>query len=112
MDRIRCLAADQAQPAEKLLEAAVEAHLDQLEREAIHEETEAFWEMHDQLVEKYEGRHVAICRGEVVDHDEDASQLARRVREQFGQLAVLIAPVTSEPRRDLRWIGGRVEAKR
>jgi hypothetical protein len=30
--------------------AAVEAYLDQLERDAIHEETRAFWGMLDQLL--------------------------------------------------------------
>jgi hypothetical protein len=110
VEQIKRLAADQAQPAEKVLETAVQAHLDQLEREAIHAETEAFWDMHDELVRKYEGQHVALHRGEVVDSDEDASRLESRVREQFGELPVLIAPVTPRPRRDLRWIGGRIEA--
>lgn len=110
VEQIRRLAADQAQPAEKVLETAVQAHLDQLEREAIHAETEAFWDMHDELVKKHEGEHVALYQGEVVDHDEDASRLERRVRKQRGELPVLIAPVTRRPRRDLRWIGGRIEA--
>lgn len=109
VERIKRLAADQAQPAEKVLETAVQAHLDRLEQEAIHAETEAFWDMHDELVRVYQGKHVAIYRGEVIDHDEDASRLEKRVREQFGELPVLIAPVKPGPRRDLRWIGGWVE---
>jgi hypothetical protein len=110
VEQIKRLAAEQAQPAEKVLETAVQTHLDQLEREAIHAETEAFWEMHDELVRRYEGEHVAVYQGSVVDHDEDASRLERRVRARFGELPVLIAPVTPRPRRDLRWIGGRIEA--
>lgn len=112
VEQIKRLAADRAQPAEEMLETAEQEHLDRLEREAIHEETEAFWRLHDQLVDKYEGEHVALYHGQVVDHDEQASPLERRVREQFGELPVLIAPVTSQPRRDLRWIGGRIEATR
>ena len=110
VEQIKRLAADQAQSAEKVLETAVQAHLDQLEREAIHAETEAFWDMHDELVKEYEGEHVALYQGEIVSHDVDASRLERRVREQFGELPVLIAPVAGRPRRDLRWIGGRIEA--
>jgi len=60
VEQIKRLAADQAQPAEKVLETAVHAHLDKLEKEAIHAETEAFWDMHDDLVEKYQGEHVAL----------------------------------------------------
>jgi hypothetical protein len=98
------------QPVEKLLEEAVEAHLDQLEREAIHAETEAFWDKHAELVKEYKGEHVAFHQGEVVDHDEDISRLEARVRKQFGGLPVAIAPVTPGPRRDLRWLGGQIEA--
>ena len=100
VEQIKRLAADQAQPAEKVLEAAVQAHLDKLEREAIHAETEAFWDMHDDLMKEYQGQHVALYKGEVVDHDKDASRLERRVRGQFGELPVLIAPVKPGPRRD------------
>jgi hypothetical protein len=44
-----------------------------------------------------------------VDHDEDAASLEKRVRERFRLLPVLIAPIVSGPRRDLRWLGGRIE---
>ena len=110
VEQIKRLAADQAQPAEKMLETAVQAHLDQLEREAIHAETEAFWKMHDELVQKYEGEHIALYQGEIVGHEVDASRLEKKVHERFGDLPVLIAPVTTRPRRDLRWIGGKIEA--
>lgn len=109
IEQINRLAAEQAQPAEEVLEKAVQAHLDRMEREAIHVETEAFWDMHDDLVSNYQGEHVALYRGEVVDHDENASQLEKRVRERFRDRPVLIAPVKPDPRRDLRWIGARVE---
>jgi hypothetical protein len=102
VEQIRRLAADQAQSAEKVLETAVQAHLDQLEREAIHAETEAFWDMHDESVKKNEGEHVALYQGEIVSRDVDASRLEGRVREHFGELRVLIAPVAARPRQDLR----------
>lgn len=110
VERIKQLAANQAVPAEKVLETAVRKHVDQLEREAIHGETEDFWEMHDELVGKYEGEHVAIYQGKVVDHDRNASRREKRVRAHSSELPVLIAPVTPRPRRDLRWIGGKMEA--
>ena len=66
--------------------------------------------MHDELVRKYEREHIALYQGEIVGHDVDASRLEKRVHERFGELPVLIAPVTARPRRDLRRIGGRMEA--
>ena len=110
--RVECLAVEQTQSVEEVLETAVQTYLDKLERKAIHAETEAFWNMHDELVKKYKGQHVALHQGRVVDHDEDASRLDKRVREQFGWLPVLIAPVRAGPLRDLRWIGGQVEMAR
>ena len=79
-----------------------------MEREAIHRETQAFWEMHDELVKTQLGRYVALYQGKVVDHDEDVSRLERLVQESFGSLPVLIAPVSRGPRRDLPWRAGSI----
>ena len=96
-------------PAAQLVQIAVEAYLDELEKEAIRAETQAFWAMYSELVQHYVGRHVALYHGEVVDHDADVSRLDARVRARFGTLPVLIAEVHPEPHRDLRWLGGRID---
>ena len=80
-----------AQPAEQVLELAVRRYFDEMEQEAIHAETEAFWVMHEQLRAHYSGQYVAVYRGSVVDHDADAASLEQRVRGRFGPLPVLIA---------------------
>ena len=80
-----------------------------VEQEAIHAETQAFWAMHDELLRTYPGQYVALYQSNVVDHDEDVSRLEKRVRERFGLLPVLVAPVKPGQRRDLRWLGGRIE---
>jgi len=110
--RVERLAADRTQPAERIVEMAVQLYLDKLDADAIHAETEAFWAMHAELVAKYANHHVAIYEGEVVDHDQDARRLEACIRERFGAAPVLIAPVTPHARRDLRWRGGRLEKSR
>ncbi len=107
--RVERLAADRTQPAERIVEMAVQLYLDKLDADAIHVETEAFWAMHAELVAKYANHHVAIYGGKVVDHDQDARRLEARIRERFGAAPVLIAQVTPHARRDLRWRGGRLE---
>jgi len=102
-------ARETSRPIEKVLEVAVRTYLDKLEKKAIHAETETFWTMHDELLKEYQGQHIALYQSKVVDHDKDASRLAKRIHERFGWLPVLIAPVKPEPRQDLRWLGGRVE---
>jgi hypothetical protein len=102
--------ADQiTQPVEQVLELAVRRYFDVMEQETIHDETEAFWAMREQLRGQYAGQYVAIYRGNVVDNDGDVSRLERRTRERFSLLPVLIAPVEPAPPRDLRWRGGRLE---
>lgn len=96
-------------PVEKILETAVQTYLDKLEREAIHAETQIFWEMQDDLFEAYPGQYVALYQGQVVAHDEDLVRLEEQVREQFGPLPVLIAPVSQRSRRDLVWLGGHTD---
>ena len=94
---------------EKILELAVQTYLDELEKEAIRSETRAFWTMHDDLLKGYPEEYIALVQGQVVDHDKDVSRLEERIRKQFGLLPVLIAAVKPEPRRDLRWLGGRMD---
>ena len=99
------LAEQTAQPVEKVLETAVASYLDELQRVGIHAETQAYWNLHQELVKLYLDQFVAIYRGEVVDHDPDVSQLDQRVRKHFWQLPVLIAPVKLNFKRELRWRG-------
>ena len=96
-------------PAEKILEIAVQTYLDELEKEAIRSETQMFWAMHDDLLKTYPDEYIALYRGKVVDHDKDVSRLEERVRERFGLLPVLIAAVNTQSRRELRWLGGRID---
>jgi len=97
------------QPAEQILEMAVQTYLDELEKEAIRSETRAFWAMYDDLLKTYPDEYIALYQGKVADHDKDVSRLEERVRKQFGLLPVLIAEVSPQPRRELRWLGGRIE---
>jgi hypothetical protein len=100
--QVEQLAEQTAQPVEDVLATAVETYLDQLEREGIHAETQAFWSMQTQLASEYAEQHVAIYKGKVVDHDVDVALLERRIRARFGVLPVLIAPVKPEGRHELR----------
>ena len=61
------------------------------------------------LVAQYLGEYVALHQGQVVDHDPDSVCLEQRVAEKSGDVAVLIAPVTGAPHRDLSTISFRLE---
>jgi len=106
---IEQLASATQQPAEQVLEEAVQVYLDELERAAIHAETQHFRAKQAELSQRYPDEYIAMREGQVVDHDTDVSRLEKRVRERFGVLPVLIAPVTSP--RELRWVGGRLDER-
>ena len=109
IERIQHVAAETNRDATQVVEAAIQAYLDQLEQEKIHEETEAFWAMQAELASKYAGEYVALHQGQVVDHDLDVIRLEQRVAERFGETPLLIAPVTDAPRRDLSSVSFRLD---
>jgi hypothetical protein len=94
IERIRHVARETNRDTTQVVEAAVQAYLDPLDRDKIHEEAEAFWAMQADLIARYPGEYVAVHQGQVVDHDPDVVRLEQRVEEQWGQSAILIAPVT------------------
>lgn len=98
------------QQEEQVVETAVQAYLDQIEREKIHAETEAFWHMYADLQKQYLGQFVAVHEQQMVDHDQDVLQLEQRIVERFGDIAILIAPITTSGKRDLQQIGIRLDA--
>jgi len=106
--RVEQWAHEMQQPVEQVLEQAVSAYLDGLEREAIVVETDRFWRLREELIAAYPNEYVALHDGEVVDHDLDVTELERRIRIHFGALPVLIAPVQSPPPRELNWLGGEI----
>ena len=103
------LAEQTAQPVEKVLETAVATYLDELDGQGFMRKHKPFGDIQEELVKLYLGHFVAIYHGEVVDHDLNVSLLEQRVRKRFGLLPVLIAPVKSQTRYEIRWRGGRME---
>lgn len=70
-------------------------------RKAIAREFEAYKDMHATLVKKYLGEHVAVYEGKLIDHDSDATQLVKRVHEQYGRAPILFVQVEPSPEPEL-----------
>jgi hypothetical protein len=95
------LASQQHIPPDEIVTTALRRYMRHLQEQKIQEEAEAFRAMHAELMEQYGGRVVAIHDEEVVDHDEDFVALHRRIRDRFGNTAVLLRRVGPEPERTL-----------
>lgn len=58
------------------------------------QEERAFFEMKNELYQKYPEKYVAICNGKVIDVDEDNSKLAERVYKKHFKVPIYIDKVT------------------
>ncbi|MBI5302437.1 MAG: hypothetical protein HY868_09885 [Chloroflexi bacterium] len=83
-----------------IVNQAVENFAREQQREKLNREIAAFESMHAELKRQYLGKWVAIHKGNLVDTDEDVTQLYRRVRTQFGRTSVLIRQVTASPKEE------------
>lgn len=72
-------------------------------RPAMLREKAAFLAMHAKLAAEYMGQYVAVFGGSIIDHDEDAVSLMRRVRQLYPSEAILMKRVEDDPNRVLEF---------
>jgi len=96
-NQIKAEAEQRQTSLETLVNDWLEEQLWRERREQIHREGERFQAKHAELLAQYAGHYVAMHDGAVLDHDIDIQRLHARVRAQYGDAPILIAPVTPEP---------------
>lgn len=53
-------------------------------------EKQAFWAMHEAMLQQYEGQYVAVYEGKVVDSDQDKVALALRIYRTYGYVPIFV----------------------
>ena len=101
MKQVVLVASQESTNPDELVETAVRDYLRALQRRKIEAEVQAFGSMHAELVKTHLGQYVAIHRGRLIDQDEDFQTLHKRVRQGFGNEAVLIRRVEQNPEHEL-----------
>ena len=81
----------------------------ELDRRKISEESQIYQQRHTELKAQYLGQYIAMCDGQVVDHDMDVTILRQRVRQRFGRKPVMITLVEEGAERPLVRHGFRLE---
>ncbi|MEK7277806.1 MAG: hypothetical protein AAB427_10690 [Chloroflexota bacterium] len=109
VEALKQTAAQQGVGIENVLADLARKYLREARREKIRREFECYQAMHTELKAKYLGQHVAIHEGRLVDHDADAGTLAKRVRQRFGRLPVMLAHVEDEPIKEYVFRSPRLE---
>jgi hypothetical protein len=71
---------------------------DQEERQlAIIRKGKAYFDKHkDEIIAKYDGENIAIIDDEIVDHDKEFSNLAKRVYEKYGYRTIYMPLIGKE----------------
>jgi hypothetical protein len=92
-ERVKKAAKAQNTSVDDFLSQGIRYYLWELDRRKISEESKIYHQRHEELKAQYLGMYIAMLEGEVVDHDHDFSALYQRVRQHFGQTAVMITQV-------------------
>lgn len=103
------IAEEENKEISELVNEALRKYLWEARERKIERETEAYRTLHAELKQRFSGEYVAIHDGELVDHDADRRALSRRVRQKYGNAAVLITPVEDEPEREFLILSPRFE---
>lgn len=91
------LAAERGESVNTIVEHLIADYLREQRHRYLMDEMERFRSRHAELWPQYEGQFIAMRDGDVLDSDADGGKLYARLREQYGDLPVLIVQVTDEP---------------
>lgn len=67
------------------------------QQRTIEQEQQVFAARHQEFLALYPGETIVIHAGKVIDHDVDRVALSRRIRGQYGNQPIFMAPVLPEP---------------
>ena len=112
MEQVVLIASQESRKPDELIESAVRDYLRGLQRKKIEAEVRAYESMHVELVRTHLGRFVALHSGKLVDFDEDFQTLHQRVRQRYGNEAVLIRRVEAMAQPEVLFRSPRFEAER
>ena len=80
-----------------LVNNGLKHYLWELRNQKISEESKRYVAMHAELRKQYADKVIALFNGQVVEVGNDLVEVHRRVREKFGDEAVLITKVEATP---------------
>jgi hypothetical protein len=101
VSRLERLARENQTTPEQLLRLAVDKYLDDVGRQKLRREVQAFQTMHSELLKQYYGYSVAVHNSRVIDSDKDARSLYLRIRERYGNTPILIRLVNEQAENEM-----------
>lgn len=80
-----------------VVDAALKEYMYRQRQEKIARERQWYEAHHAALVKKYLDNYIGVHNGQVVDSDMDGSTLSKRLRRQYGRVAIAVIQVESTP---------------
>ena len=80
-----------------VVDAALQAYTYRQRQEKIARERQWYETNHPEIVKQYLGQYIGIHNGQVVDSDADGPTLSKRLRREYGRVAIAIIHVESTP---------------
>ncbi len=94
------LATAQGSSIEEVIEEALADYLREQRHKQLLQEMERYRAQHEQLKDRYVGEFVGMYNGHILDHDPDGNLLYNRLRQEHGNLPILIVEVTLTPEQE------------
>ena len=95
--------------AEEIASEAIQAHLEELDSQALAKEERAYQRLYPMLRAQYFNQFVAIYDGQLLDSDVDFEELFLRIQQRIGANTVLIRRVTEQPLEEYHFRSPRIE---
>ena len=106
---LRVLAERQRSSVEEIVEDLLGEYLREQRHHQLVEEMARYQDLHVQLVAEYLGKFVGMLEGRVLDSDLDGGKLYLRLRQQYGDLPILIVEVNERPDQEFRRLSRQLE---
>ncbi len=91
------LATAQGSSVEEVIAEALDDYLREQRHKQLLQEMERYRTRHGQLKDQYAGQFIGMYNGAILDHDADGGLLYSRLRQEHGELPILIVQVTPMP---------------
>ena len=80
-----------------VVDTALQQYAYRQRQEKITRERQWYEANHAEIVQQYRGKYIGIHNGQIVDSDIEGPTLSKRLRKQFGRVAIAIILVETTP---------------
>ncbi|MEZ4681941.1 MAG: hypothetical protein R2932_47800 [Caldilineaceae bacterium] len=81
----------------QIVDVALQQYTYRQRQEKIARERQWYEAHHAEIVQEYMGRYIAVHNGQIIDSDIDGAILSKRLRQEYGRVAIAIIHVDATP---------------